>query len=504
MPIDPGSTAAKKLFLLLWAALTAAAVGAQDRIEWEPVDGADHYRVEIRRNGELVLETRSEEAGLPLFLPAGDYEFRVKVINAFDKVASESEWSELRIRAVDVPFIIDLIPAEIHEGERPVFRARVSGYIAGETGSEFRLENGEGDTISLSVETRTEQTPSDGADAPWTEVTLDAGRRYPGEGAWLLVMTNPDGRENLMDPALTVLEKLRPRIRRVTPDEIPAGLQHNTLIVDVDGLEEGALVEFEGPSNISAQLLNKKEKGTLEYSINLQNAEPGWYSVSVTNPSGGEDSKEKAIEVLPRPPTEEELRAAAALKIDENQLRALPEHPHAFMLGWNMSFALAEATRYFANDFIGLSVGFSQEFHNDLIRRIPWLDGLGWYAGMVYSRHRTGYPLFDIYCHRVTFEAGVSYVTPFDFPLNLLVRTGAGPALSVYTSPEYDRDEWIFGYYRLKELDSLDFIARFGLGGRYEISPRWFVDLTVDVTGTFYLSRTVWTLQPRLEGGWRW
>jgi len=50
----------RQIFLILLTFLSAAVVlQAQDKIEWEPVEGADHYRVEIRQDGELILETRS-------------------------------------------------------------------------------------------------------------------------------------------------------------------------------------------------------------------------------------------------------------------------------------------------------------------------------------------------------------------------------------------------------------------------------------------------------------
>lgn len=503
MPIrNRATTITRILLFVLTSAMVVISLDAQERIEWEPVDGADHYRVEIRREGTLVLETRCDEAWLPLFLPVGEYDFRIKVINAFDKTAAEGEWKKIKITAVDIPFIIDLLPTEIHAGGKPELRARVSGYREGEEGSIFRFEDIDGNIMPLSVERIGDEISSDITDVPWTEVVLSSGRKSFDEGLWDLVMLNPDGRENRMASALTVLEKHRPRIRSVSPDEFSAGLEHNPAMLRITGMEEGAVVEFLGPSDIIAQLLNKDERGNLEYSFNLLNAEPGWYSIVVTNPSGGTDSQRKAFRVLPKLPNEE--NGETGFNIDKKDPRILPDYPHTLSLGWNMSFPLGDSNDYYSNDFIGLSIGFSQDFHNDLIRRIPWLKGLRWEGKINYSYHQTEYPLFTLFCHRLTFEGGIQYITPFDFPLNLLIHSSAGVAYSIYTSPEYDRDDLIYGTYKIKDLDSFDFIARIGLGGRIDIAPRWFIDLTLDAVGIFYLSRTSWTLQPHLKGGLRW
>ncbi len=492
-----------RIILLLLTFLSAAAIlSAQEKIEWEPVDGTDHYRVEIRLNGELVLETRSNEPHIPLFLPPGEYDFQIKVINTFGKVASAGEWSPLKITAPEIPFIIDFLPMEIHEGGEAVFRTRVSGLVS-EPGEStiFILEDAEGKQLQLESEPSAATT--EGQNGDWKEVILKARRPKPGPGPWTLVMTNPDGRENRMETALVVLDRLRPRIRKFSPREIPAGEVHNMVVLEITGMESGAVIEFSGPSVIKATLLKENKDGILEYSLNLQDVGIGWYSVSVTNPSGDSDFKAKAFEVLPAPPTPEEITAANALKIDENEPRPIPEFPRSVFGGWHFTFPIGSASEYFKNGYAGLSLGFSQKFHNDLVRRIPGFDGIAWDFTFSYSYNRTTFPLIVINLNRYDFLLGLNYVTPFDFPVNLLLRTGAGMGFSIYTSPDHDRDEWL-GPFKLRELDSLDFIARFGIGARYEINTRWYIDLTCDIAATFYLSRSAWSIQPRLEGGWQW
>jgi hypothetical protein len=78
----------------------------------------------------------------------------------------------------------------------------------------------------------------------------------------------------------------------------------------------------------------------------------------------------------------------------------------------------------------GFHLNYSQEFHNSLVRRIPILDGLGWEASYAITRHPTDYPLYRINLVRTDILLGVRYATPFDLPVNFLLRASAGIGLS--------------------------------------------------------------------------
>lgn len=491
-----------RIFLLFWLT-SGGAVGlmhAQDRIQWEPVDGADHYRIEIFQDGELILETRSDEPGLPLFLPPGNYEFRVDVINTFGKTAATGERSPLRILEPVVPFLIDIQPREIHEGSSDAFILRVTGH---REESLYELEGPEGQVIELSADSLGDGSLEGDNNTPWREIILETGRRKPGLGSWNLTMTNPDGRVSRMDNAVRVLERLRPRIRKFNPREIPAGEVHNPANLEISGLEDDALVEFFGPSDIRPTLLSEDEEGQMEYSLNLKDVEPGWYGVRVTNPSGGSDQEEKLFQVTPRPLSEEEIAAMNALEIDKREPRPIGEYPHSVSGGWKTAFSLGDTTDYLRPSWVGFTLNYSQEFHNSLVRRIPIFDGLGWEASYAITRHPTNYPLYKINLVRTDILLGARYATPFDFPVNLLLRVSAGIGQSRYKSPELNRDENM-GSGPLRDLDSMDFVSRYGVGARIDVNPRWFIDATCDIGAVHYLSRTSWSIQPRLEGGWRW
>lgn len=496
MPIDRLRWFQRRMSVLIILA-AAAQLGAQDRMEWRPVDGAAYYEVEIRKDGELVLETRASDAWLPLFLPAGEYRFKVRVINTFGRTASESEWAPLLVRAPVIPFAIALEPGRIHEGYNGGFNARVSGFVPGTdgAGSLFRLEHDEEKPIELEI------LGSSGEDS-WTGIQLDTGRRDPGTGIWSLVMVNPDGRENRIEAALEVLPSLRPRIRSVNPDEFAAGQAHNPMSIRITGMEEGARVSFLGPSDLKAAVIPGIETDIIEYSLDLTEAEAGEYSVSVVNPSGGSDTREKAFEVRPRPLTEEELEAMNALKIDEKEPLPLDSRPRSLFFGWSAMIPIGATTDFYKPGYFGLTLGFSQNFHNDFFRKIYWLDGLSWDFSFNYSSQSTGYPILDINLHRYSFLLGLNYVSPFNFPVNILLRAGSGLGFSVYTSPDVGPDEDAGGF-TLSELGSMDYVMRFGGGMQISIGNRWYVNVLCDVTATFYLSRAAWSVRPALEGGWR-
>ncbi len=111
----------------------------------------------------------------------------------------------------------------------------------------FILEDDEGRQIELESEPAASSAVI--PDGDWEELVLKARRKEPETGSWALVMTNPDGRENRMDTALEVLDRLRPKIRKFSPREIPAGLVHNMVILEITGMEEAAVVEGDAPKN---------------------------------------------------------------------------------------------------------------------------------------------------------------------------------------------------------------------------------------------------------------
>lgn len=74
-------------------------------IEWKPVDGAKGYRVEIKNKdtGKVILETNVKKHIYFVDLPKGNYEFRIAVLNIFQKPVVWSYWNQLHVIYSHVP-----------------------------------------------------------------------------------------------------------------------------------------------------------------------------------------------------------------------------------------------------------------------------------------------------------------------------------------------------------------------------------------------------------------
>jgi len=488
----------KRFSLLLINFLTAVYfLTGQNRIEWESTRGADHYLVEIRQNGQLVLETRSNQPGLPLFLPVGVYQLKVSVVNSFGKVVSTSESSTLTISAPEAPFIADFSPREIHENSKDEFRARVKGLVhTNNSTTNFFLEipGKRGIELEYAIQDSIDSLSSN----TLSEVVLKAKNEIPGAGSWNLVMTNPDGQTSRMDGALNVLEQLKPKISRISPNQIYTGKFHNLITLKGANIMDGAIIEIDGPSKIQVVELSKKDNRLLEYSLNLVDAAIGWYSITLTNPSGNSDMVERAFRVLPPP----------HIDVATKEFDPISKYPHSLYVGWNSTRPMGDYYIIDNDGTLGFSIGYSQEFLNSFFRATPILRNMSWditffYMHDSYTSKTAERADAEILTDWYNLMLGMHYVTAYDIFLNLILKMGAGFG---YNASNYDdvRYQDVVTERKREDIGDIDFVSRVGVGLRVDITPRWYIDLTSDFLATFYLSRTSWAVQPRIEGGWRW
>ena len=66
-------------------------------IEWRSIPAANGYRVEIKSENKIILETNVAENIYYVDLPKGKYEFRIGVLNVFKKPVVWSYWNPLRV-----------------------------------------------------------------------------------------------------------------------------------------------------------------------------------------------------------------------------------------------------------------------------------------------------------------------------------------------------------------------------------------------------------------------
>lgn len=443
-----------KLMVLLTAVLIIPQLTARNMIEWEHTDGAAYYTVEIRQNGRIVSETRTEHNALPFFLPAGDYEFQIRVFSAFETVISETPPAPLQI--ADAP----QITAVAVSGSLTHLRVSLSSPL--EPGWYFLLKNDRAGLLRPDV-------VSAGLNA-------DLGFPRPAPGLWDLVLTGPDGPrqrlEAVMDvpPPAVKIEEVFPKI--ITPGQ-------ETVWIKVSGAEGGGRVTLPGLAVSPSDMRN----GIYEFSPDA--ADSGWFPARAQNSSGEESFKKRAFYIT----------KAAARGAEHFAYR------YSLFLGWNTSGPVLSDFVY--GSLTGFSAGFSAKAGQS--RRNPPGNGLHFDVILNLNHARNTYDAFRIDTTTTALIFGFSYVTSFRFPVNLLLRAGAGGNLTVYTSPEYSRGVIApeLGD-SLKNLDSFDFTAQAASGLRISFSERLYMDTTIGLTGIFYKLGHVFSVQPRIEAGWRW
>ncbi len=479
-----------RLAVFSFVLCAAASLSAQERLEWQPVEGAHHYMVLIRQDGELVIETSSTDPWLPLFVPPGDYELKIKAFNTFGNVFSESGWSVLHVLPADPgPFIAGFSPTEVVHGHLDPFTVQVFGYFPEKEGSEsslFYLVNSEDRKIPfLPADEDLSGKSDEFIDIrEERELELVFSGDLPEPGEWTLVMENPDGRIYKIENAITVTEAIPFKIKKIWLSHEPGPENEILLNMSVTGLEDGAEVLVEGSSVIPASIISRTDSEVVQCLLDISGVEYGWYNVTVRNPSGKSHCWENAFEI-PRL----EKRPMNPKDVEE---MPLPKYFHSASLGFIPGFIIGKEEAGRGSLYSTMTAAYNQSFLNTFIRRKYWLSGLSWNITLGISAYLGGLESRDLLLSYPSFRTGVllglDYVTPFKSFINLRFQAGSGVVYSHFE----DFDE------------SFDW-QMYGSGGlRFDFTPRVYVDILCGALCTFYSDGFLLILEPKLEGGWRW
>lgn len=88
-------------------------------IEWDPVDGAGGYSVEVRtQTGESVLKKQfaPDIHATELNLPAGQYQFRLVTLNKFLRSENATNWVSIEVLTYSPPQLIQISPESVETG----------------------------------------------------------------------------------------------------------------------------------------------------------------------------------------------------------------------------------------------------------------------------------------------------------------------------------------------------------------------------------------------------
>jgi hypothetical protein len=88
-------------------------------LEWEPINDASYYQIEVRNNKKKVLiseKIKDSQFQVPNNLPNGIYEHRVGVYNKFEKLSGYSDWYSFQINTIKKPELTNNQEKTILEG----------------------------------------------------------------------------------------------------------------------------------------------------------------------------------------------------------------------------------------------------------------------------------------------------------------------------------------------------------------------------------------------------
>lgn len=247
-------------------------------IRWESLEAA--YRIEVRRDGQVFIETEQDENELTLNLAPGFYEYRIHVLNPFDKDVTATEWLPLTVESSRIPYFRVTIPERVWEGTTAVEMALEATDLRPETVFSLVMEE-----IRIPLEWR-------GAAGSYT-VAITENNLEPG--AWDLEAVDPSGDSFVHPEALVVRPTRSPVISGLSTQTAAAG---SLVSIEVDGeaFDPETTFKFKGSSGelpVAAMEIN--EAGNAVLFLDLKEAKPGEYNLFASNPSGEETLKENAL-----------------------------------------------------------------------------------------------------------------------------------------------------------------------------------------------------------------
>ena len=341
----------RSLFILLVLLTSGTTVFGQDAttlgtnegsvtIKWESLEAS--YRIEVRRDGQVFIDTEQSESELNLNLAPGFYEYRIHVLNPFGKEVSASEWLPLKVQSSRIPYFRVRTPLVIWEGD---------------TGIEMIVESSnlrEGTVFQLSKGDRRFPTEWQ-SDGNLYIVRLTESAIEPG--SWDLEAADPSGETFVHPDALIVRPTRSPNIQNLDTREVPP---EGLVPIEIKGeaFDSEMSVRFEGPAgDLPVTAVEIIEGNRALVYLDMNDAQPGDYTLIVSNPAGDETRKENAITVTE--PVIEEI------------IKKQPRFD--FQIGYAPTFIFIPDNNEILPVFLGFD--FAALFHSGW--KAPFLRGVG-------------------------------------------------------------------------------------------------------------------------------
>lgn len=451
----------KFIVLLAFSSLSLFGQEIWQEIDWVPLEGNPLYVVEISQDQEeLLYSIETEAPPLQINLPAGEYYFRIIVLNKFGNRISETEWQSLVVQRALQPQIVSVNPNETYEG------TEISG-----TAEILQLE--EDALIVIFLE--------DQRYALEYQISAENRIHFTAQGNftpgfWNLYIINPSGKEDTFNNALEVQPYLYPVISGVDRALVPHGAQVQTIEVWGSDFDSGAEIKLIGLETYNPLSVVFQSPESLQIRVISAEFPPGSYDIEVSNSNGEKFKLESAIQL------EEPIKVAEEIQREINSVLSA-------QLNYMQHYPLNEAAQYLDPSLPSFGVALRQGFSNNVgLTKDIGLTGMEF--GFNYLRFP--YLLIEgLYLTELSVYAGIYYMTDFPFFLNLGLSVDGGMTYSLMDLEDGDINTSLDFFWMGRAFLHFELMDRFYLEPGYHYSSVFYVPDPMDHHG-FTISGGIW------------
>ncbi len=231
-------------------------------IEWRAIPAANGYRVEIKSENKVIIETNVTENIYYVDLPKGKYEFRIAVLNFFKKPVVWSYWNPLRVIISQQP-VLNSDRQELAIGDKVEL-----------SGSNF-LEN-----TKISLLNGSQVTSVD------TSIINDKQLSFSTDkvkaGTYDLLVENPNNKKLKLEKYLVLYESSKNRNRKKPPEKV---IKKKDIEITSESMEKADITVDDSIAGKTTVTIGPKTKQKLD--INLENKSNENVTVDINNRSAG-------------------------------------------------------------------------------------------------------------------------------------------------------------------------------------------------------------------------
>lgn len=231
-------------------------------IEWRAIPAANGYRIEIKSEEKVIIETNVNENIYHVDLPKGKYEFRIGVLNFFKKPVVWSYWNPLRVIVSQQP-ILDTERQEMAIGDKV------------ELNGAHYFEN-----TKVSLLAGNTVIPA--------EITIVSDKElfFPTDkfkaGTYDLLIENPNNKKLLQKDYLVLYESSKNRNRKKPPEKI---IKKKDIEITSESMQKADITIDDSIPGKTTVSIGPKTKEKLD--INLENKSNENVTVDINNRSAG-------------------------------------------------------------------------------------------------------------------------------------------------------------------------------------------------------------------------